>query len=71
VTPRPWSLSLCDERRKLQFTSFLNEELRAIRQAAHAAGLSRAEVAAFFYDNARALVDEVAARVARHRLPHP
>jgi glutamate-1-semialdehyde 2,1-aminomutase len=71
VTPRPWSLSLCDDQRKLQFTSFLNEELRAIRQAAHAAGLSRVEVAAFFYDNARSLVDEVASRVARHRLPHP
>ena len=71
VTPRPWALSLCDEKRKLQFTSFLNEELRAIKQAADAAKLSRAEVAAFFYDNARALVDEVAARVAPHRLNSP
>ena len=69
VGPRPWSLALCDEKRKLQFTSFLNEELRAIRQAATSAGLSRTETTAFFHDNARALVDEVAARVAPHRLP--
>ena len=63
VTPRPWPLALCDERRKLQFTSFLNEELRAIRQASAAGGLSRADVAALFYDNARALIDEVASRI--------
>ncbi len=47
-------------------TGFL-VELRAIRQAATAAGLSRADVAAFFHDTARALVDAVAARVAPHR----
>jgi uncharacterized protein len=63
VTPRPWSLSLCDEKTKLHFTSFLNEELRAIRQAADAARLSRADVAAVFYDNAKQLVAEVAARI--------
>jgi len=63
VTPRPWVLSLCDEKRKLQFTSFLNEGLRAIQQAAAAAKLSRSAVAAVFHDNARALIDEVAARL--------
>lgn len=61
VTPRPWSLSLCDEKKKLQFTSFLNEELRAIRQAATAAKLSRSAIAALFYDSAKTLVSEVAA----------
>ncbi len=65
VTPRPWALSLQDEKGKIQFTSFLNEELRAIKQAAEAVKLSHADVAAFFHDNARALVDEVAARVKR------
>jgi len=59
VTPRPWVLSLCDEKKKLRFTSFLNEELRAIKQAA--ATLSRSAIAALFYENARSLVDEVAA----------
>jgi glutamate-1-semialdehyde 2,1-aminomutase len=63
ITPRPWPLSLCDEKKKLQFTSFLNEELRAIKQAAEAANLSRANVAALFYDNAKSLVGEVAARI--------
>ena len=71
VTPRPWSLALCDERRKLQFTSFLNEELRAIRQAAAAVGLSRADIAALFYGNARALVDAIAPRVAPSRRQSP
>ncbi len=63
VTPRPWPLALCDEKQKLRFTSFLNEELRAIRQAATAANLSRQEIAAFFHDNARTMVDEVASRI--------
>ena len=62
VTPRPWSLALCDGKNKLQFTSFLNEELRAIQQAAIAANLSRSAIAALFYDNARALVDGVPSR---------
>jgi glutamate-1-semialdehyde 2,1-aminomutase len=69
VTPRPWELALCDEKKKLQFTSFLNEELRAIRQAVTAANLSRSDVSALFYDNARALVDEVAARIKPSRQP--
>ena len=63
VTPRPWSLALCDEKRKLQFTSFLNEELRAIKQAAEAAQLSRADIAGLFYDNPKNLVAAVAARM--------
>ncbi|MFA5189471.1 MAG: amidohydrolase family protein [Verrucomicrobiia bacterium] len=63
ITPRPWSLSLCDEKKKLQFTSFLNEQLRAIQQAATAAKLPRPAITALFYDNARALVGEVAARI--------
>jgi hypothetical protein len=62
VTPRPWSLGLCDERSRLKFTSFLNEELRALRQAAEAAQWSRAQIGAFFHDNARALVEEAAGR---------
>lgn len=67
VTPRPWSLSLQDDKGKIKFTSFLNEELRAIKQAATAAKLSRADVAAFFYDNAKNMVDEVAGRIKSAR----
>jgi glutamate-1-semialdehyde 2,1-aminomutase len=69
VTPRPWSLSLCDERKKLQFTSFLNEELRAVRQAATSAKLSRADIAALFYDNAKTLVSDVVTRIKPSQLP--
>jgi hypothetical protein len=65
VTPRPWSLSLYDHDRRLRFTSFLNEELRAIRQAAESARLSRAAVAALFHDNAGELVDGVPGRRSR------
>jgi hypothetical protein len=60
VTPRPWSLSICDEQKRLRFTSFLNEELRAIQLAARSAQLSEAEIAAFFYGTARSLVERVA-----------
>jgi hypothetical protein len=63
VTPRPWPLSLCDEKGKLRFTSFLNEELRAIKQAATNAKLSPSAIAALFHGNARSLVDDAAARV--------
>jgi hypothetical protein len=62
VTPRPWSIALCDDRGRMRFTSFLNEELRAIRQASEAARLSRSAIAALFHDNARALVDGVPSR---------
>lgn len=58
ITPRPWPLSLCDEKKKLRFTSFLNEQLRAIQQATAAAGLSRDAIAALFYDNAACLIAE-------------
>lgn len=63
VTPRPWPLALCDEKKKLRFTSFLNEELRAIRQAATAANLTPSDVSAVFYDNPKNLVEEVASRI--------
>ena len=63
VTPRPWALALHDETGKLQFTSFLNEELRAIRQAAEAVGLSKNAIAALFHDTAKNMVMEVASRI--------
>ena len=59
VTPRPWSLALCDDKGRIRFTSFLNEELRALRQAAEAVRWSKAQIGAFFHDNARALVEKI------------
>ena len=62
VTPRPWPIALCDDRHRLRFTSFLNEELRAIRQAAEAVGYSRSAVQALFHDNAAQLIASVPPR---------
>ena len=58
VTPVPWELSISDEHRKLVFTSFLYEELRAIRQAVERAGRSRGFVRGLFYENGRRLLPE-------------
>jgi hypothetical protein len=58
VTPAPWKLSISDEHHKLVFTSFLYEELRAIRQAVERAGRSRDFVRGLFYENGRRLLPE-------------
>lgn len=59
VTPEPWSLSISDDHRKLVFTSFLYEELRAIRHAVERAALSRDFVRALFYENGNRLLESV------------
>ena len=59
VTPVPWPLSISDDHRKLVFTSFLYEELRAIRKAVRRLGLPRSFVEAIFYDNGSRLLDTV------------
>ncbi|MCX5757351.1 MAG: amidohydrolase family protein [Candidatus Hydrogenedentes bacterium] len=51
VTPVPWVLSISDDHRKLVFTSFLYESLRAIRKAVERLSLPEAWVRAVFYDN--------------------
>lgn len=62
VTPVPWDLSISDDHKKIQFTSFAYEELRAIRRAVERSGLGRAFVAGVFYDNGMRLLHEVLAR---------
>ena len=52
VTPVPWSLSISDDHRKLVFTSFLYEELRAIKKAVERCGLGRGFIEDLFYGNA-------------------
>lgn len=59
VTPVPWSLSISDDHQKLEFTSFLYEELRAIKRAVERAGLSQGFLERLFYANGRILLDEV------------
>jgi glutamate-1-semialdehyde 2,1-aminomutase len=56
VTPVPWDLSISDDHRKLVFTSFLYEELRAIRKAVERLSLSREWVRGLFYDNGARLL---------------
>ena len=59
VTPVPWELSITDAHRKLVFTSFLYEELRAIRRVIERAGLDRGFVQGFFHANGMRLLNEV------------
>ncbi len=56
ITPVPWELSLCDTSGKLVFTSFLYEELRAVRKAVERLGLPREFVEALFHDNGMRLL---------------
>lgn len=48
-----------------QYTLYMYEALRALRQASEQVGLTRAQVEAIFHGNARRLVDRVAASIAR------
>lgn len=59
VTPKPWPLSISDDHGKLVFTSFLYEELRAIKRAVLRAKLSDAFIEGLFSGHARRLLDTV------------
>lgn len=59
VTPVPWELSISDDHRKLVFTSFAYEELRAIKRAAERIGLGRDFVEGLFCRNGMALLNTV------------
>jgi len=71
VTPKPWSLSISDDHGKLVFTSFLYEEIRAVRKAVERLGLGREFVERIFYANGAQLLSEVlknmGATAAKHR----
>jgi hypothetical protein len=56
VTPVPWKLSISDDHGRLRFTSFVYEELRAIREAVRRLGLDRAFVDRLFFRNAAGLL---------------
>ncbi len=57
VTPVPWTLSIADDRKKLVFTSFLYEELRAIRKAVERLGLGADFLRGLFFDNGMRLIE--------------
>jgi len=57
VTPVPWSLSISDDHGKLVFTSFLYEELRAIKKATERTGLGPEFVSGLFHGHGMALLE--------------
>lgn len=59
VTPVPWPLSISDDHKNLVFTSFLYEELRAIKRAVQRLSLPRSFVEAIFCDNGARLLKSV------------
>ena len=59
VTPGPWSLSISDDHGKLRFTSFLYEELRAVKKAVERLGVGRDFVDGLFYGNGMKLLNDV------------
>ena len=67
VTPVPWHLSISDDHGKIVFTSFLYEELRAIKKAVGRLGLGRDFVEGIFYDNGVKLLQSVPATGSRRR----
>jgi len=56
VTPLPWELSICDTTGRVQYTSFMYEELRAVRKATARAGKGDAFVEGLFGGNAERLL---------------
>lgn len=56
VTPVPWKLSISDDHRKIVFTSFLYEQIRATRKAVDRLGLNRSFVQGLFWDNGMRLL---------------
>lgn len=67
VTPQPWDLSITDTARRITFTSFLYEELRAIKHAVRRCRLSHEFVEGVFSKNGRALLAAVPSACASHR----
>ncbi len=58
VTPVPWALSISDEHGKIVFTSFVYEELRAVKKAVERLGVSRDFVEDLFWNNGMALLEQ-------------
>jgi len=59
VTPVPWSLSISDDHKKIIFTSFLYEQLRAVKKAVRRLNLSDTFIQGLFYENGMHLLQTV------------
>lgn len=58
VTPAPWDISICDDTHRIEFTSFLNEEMRAVKKAVERLGLGADFVEQLFFRNGMALLGQ-------------
>lgn len=65
VTPEPWPLSISDDHGRLVFTSFLYEELRAIKKAVERIGPSPDFVDKLFYKNGMSLLNTLVEQVGQ------
>ena len=59
VTPVPWELSISDDHQKLAFTSFLYEELRAVKKAVERLHLKQVFKQKLFFENGMWLLEEI------------
>lgn len=59
ITPVPWKLSISDDHDKIVFTSFLYEELRAIKKAVERLRLSDRFIQGIFYENGMRMIETV------------
>jgi uncharacterized protein len=59
VTPVPWPLSISDDHQKIRFTSFLYEELRAVKKAAQRLNLGREFMEGLFCQNGMRLLRDL------------
>jgi len=62
VTSEPWPLSISDDHGKLVFTSFLYEELRAVKKAGERAGVDGDFHDKFFWNNGMNLLEKAQSR---------
>lgn len=59
VTPAPWKLSISDDHKKLVFTSFLYEQIRATKKACERLGLGKDFVRGVFWENGMRLLEAI------------
>ncbi|MCK5094419.1 MAG: hypothetical protein KAR18_06830, partial [Spirochaetes bacterium] len=59
VTSKPWNLSISDDHQKLIFTSFIYEEIRAVKKAVNRLKLKESFLDDLFFQNGNELINNV------------
>ena len=59
VTSQPWFLSISDDHGKLVFTSFVYEQIRAIRKAVERLELGQGFLEDLFFNNGNTIIQQV------------